>query len=77
MERPQKCHGASQYTDNVSRPVQCRDLASDTARDQWAEDPSDEVSTRHPRTVGQTTKCGHLKEVSELPVEEQLKQRQL
>ena len=47
------------YTGYGGPPVQCRDLASGTSRDQETEDVSNAVCVRHPwaHTVRQTKKC--------------------
>ena len=78
LERPLKCE-LSSYTGYVDPLVQCRDLASGASRDQKTEDVSNAVPARHPwaHTVGQAKKCRRCEAGRELPVVEQLKQRQL
>ena len=50
------------YTGYFDPPVQCRDLASGTSRDQETEDILIAVPAGHPwaHTVGQAKKCRHL-----------------
>ena len=67
------------YTGYVSPPVWCRDLASCASREQETDNISNAVPAGHPwaHTVGQAKNVVILKQVGEVPVKEQLKQRRL